>query len=132
MVMSKKKATKREMALNLYSDVYKDAYGFRPRLDMSAWTLKEIDEGIADLASEARAVEEQRILDEQSDYRTWKKRIQAVSADNNVTFATALRWDFQAEELELADVDFYCYLQGLDYGRAQEIETLFVEEMKNA
>jgi hypothetical protein len=38
-----------EQAHCIYSDMHKDAYGFRPRNDVSAWTLEDFEQEFEDL-----------------------------------------------------------------------------------
>ena len=46
------------LACGTYSDVFKDAYFHRPHIDMSGWTLSEIEAKIEEICeSEARAAE---------------------------------------------------------------------------
>jgi len=46
------------LAWGTYSDVYKDAYFMRPHIDLSDWTLSEIEAKIEEICeSEARAAE---------------------------------------------------------------------------
>ena len=105
-----------------YWDMYKDAYGVRPRgIDTSSWTeadferefvqlSKTIDENYREqLASEAKAVE--RFEAQVTSF------IQSGAKDREM----ALRWIHEAEGSN-GDEDFLCYLIGLPYSYFRKLD----------
>ena len=105
-----------------YWDMYKDAYGVRPRgIDTSSWTeadferefvqlSKTIDENYREqLASEAKAVE--RFEAQVTSF------IQSGAKDREM----ALRWIHEAEGSN-GDEDYLCYLIGLPYSYFRKLD----------
>ena len=105
-----------------YWDMYKDAYGVRPRgIDTSSWTEadferefvqlgKTIDENYREqLASEAKAVE--RFEAQVTSF------IQSGAKDREM----ALRWIHEAEGSN-GDEDYLCYLIGLPYSYFRKLD----------
>ena len=103
-------------------DMYKDAYGVRPRgIDTSSWTeadferefvqlSKTIDENYREqLASEAKAVE--RFEAQVTSF------IQSGAKDREM----ALRWIHEAEGSN-GDEDYLCYLIGLPYSYFRKLD----------
>ena len=98
-----------------YWDMYKDAYGHRPRgIDTTNWTLEEfeaefvqlvktIDENYKDqLASEAKAIE------------AFEDRVQVLLGMGADDREQALSWIHEAEGTN-GDDEFLCWTVGLPY-----------------
>lgn len=102
-----------DVALSLYSDMYKDTYGFRPTSFPK--TLQELDEAIEALGPELELAIEEENERYTRNFQDWKARIAEAAETLEVSFATALRWDFQAEGISLTEIDFYCFTQGIAY-----------------
>jgi len=105
-----------EQARETYWDMYKDAYGVRPRgVDTSTWTeadfLKEFGylnlvierENIARKEAEAKAA------------HNFEMRVQGLLMSGAKDRDMALRWIHEAEGAN-GDDDYLCYTQGLPYG----------------
>lgn len=107
---------------NLISDLYKDAYGFRPSSEWlknyAALSPDEQEKIDADLDS---AVEISIQIDkdtEEMNYSIWFNSIGQIASANNVTIGTAIRWDMEAYDATMGgepNVGFYCYLTGIGY-----------------
>ena len=104
-----------EQAQATYWDIYKDAYGVRPRgIDTSEWTLetfrKEFDylgqlierENIARKATECRAVE------------AFERRIAELISMGARDQEMAMRWIHEAEDTR-GDDDYLAWTLGLPY-----------------
>ena len=99
-----------------YWDMYKDAYGVRPRgIDTSTWTeeqfLDEFDSLGAVIEQENRArleAEERATID-------FEMRVQSLLVSGAKDWAMAIRWVHEAEGSN-GDDEFLCYLVGLPYG----------------
>lgn len=99
-----------------YWDMYKDAYGVRPRgINTSSWTeedfVKEfdnLDEVIKERTAERREAEKRAA-------RAFEARIGELISLGAKTRETALRWIHEADGSN-GDDEFLCYLNGLPYG----------------
>ena len=107
--------TELEQAQATFWDMYKDAYGVRPRgVDTSGWTLetfrKEFDylgqlierEDIARKAAEGRAVE------------AFDRRVAEMISIGAKDYNMAMRWMHEAEGTQ-GDNDFLAWTLGLPY-----------------
>jgi hypothetical protein len=107
--------TELEQAQATFWDMYKDAYGVRPRgVDTSGWTLetfrKEFDylgqlierEDIARKAAEGRAVE------------AFERRVAEMISIGAKDYNMAMRWMHEAEGTQ-GDNDFLAWTLGLPY-----------------
>lgn len=99
-----------------YWDMYKDAYGFRPRgVDTSNWTEEDFRKEFEVLAN---IIEENYIAEQAAQAEATVKFEQRV-ADLIVSGArdreTALRWIHDAEGSD-GDDEYLCFLVGLPYG----------------
>lgn len=104
-----------EQAQATYWDMYKDAYGIRPRgVDTSSWTLEDFKaefvilgeaieaEGISRKEAEARAVVE------------FEDRV-ANLIHTGTNRERVIAWLMDAEGAN-GDFEYFCYTQGLPYG----------------
>lgn len=101
---------------NMYSDIYKDAYGFRPHsVDTSDWTLemweREFD-NLQDVISSNEAYEQQ---EQAAASVRFEKRVATVIESGAGDRATAIRWIHEADDTN-GDDDYLCYINGLRYG----------------
>jgi hypothetical protein len=109
-----------------YWDMYKDAYGVRPRgIDTSSWTeadfLKEF--GYLNLVIEreeiARKEREERAAHD------FEMRVLGLLQTGAKDRAMALRWIHEAEGSN-GDEDYLCYLIGLPYGYFRMVDKVIV------
>jgi len=116
---------------SIVSDLHKDATGRRPSegwwaewkamspADKQAeweWLCAEMEENEqAERRAQARA------------YDAWNGRITRLMQELNISRATALRWDIDADMTD-GDIGEYCYLNGLSYSTEEEIKNLLKEE----
>jgi hypothetical protein len=116
------------------SDVFKDAYGYRPDVDYMKWFAA------LDIASQKQEWDflNDRIVEsinkdsarETAQKAKWETHIAKLMADNNVDQATALRWDMDAIGAQMGgyrDAGYYCFLWGIAYSIANEIRALVPE-----
>ena len=98
-----------------YWDMYKDAYGVRPRgIDTSTWTEAEFE---AEFAQLARVIEQEEIARKASEAEAITKFEQHVT--NTICMGagnreTALRWIMDASSAN-GDWEYLCYDLGLPY-----------------
>lgn len=113
------------MAQATWSDAYKDAYVFRPRIDTSSWTLADFQSDLESLS----ATIQQNIAEEREEaaraVAAFEARVAEVIESGAGDRATALRWLWQADNSEnpwnKQDVEHWVYNQGFlftDEGRA--------------
>jgi hypothetical protein len=105
-----------EQAQSIYWDMYKDAYGVRPRgVDTSTWTLEQFEDEFEGLGVAIEAGEKVRVQAEQHAIFSFEKRISVLMLSGARDRATAMRWIHEAEGSN-GDEEFLCYLVGLRYG----------------
>ena len=102
-----------DQARSDYSDFHKEAFGFRPRWDYSAMTLADFDREFEYLAQECKRNAELRA--EAAAAVRLEQRILSLLEFGAKSRAMALRWLDEAEGTN-GDVDFLCFLLGVDYG----------------
>jgi hypothetical protein len=98
-----------------YWDMYKDAYGVRPRgVDTSTWSeadfLKEF--GYLNLVIQREEIARKEREDSAS--QAFEQRVQSILASGAKDREMALRWIHEAEGSN-GDDEFLCYLVGLPY-----------------
>ena len=98
--------SEREQLETIYSDAYKDAYGFRPRGH------------VFDTVEELRAAIELRIAEEKESMRRamleFEARVASVIETGAADRATALRWIADADGCA-DDLEHLCYVNGLPF-----------------
>lgn len=122
-----KPATIEDVDLSVYSDLYKDVYGMRPRtftFDSLESYKAEMDRLVEELAE----VEEEEAARQERAVTEWEAHIAEIMQMHNVPEATAIRWSMQAEGLdpsEMYDIEQYIYNNGLPWSsQAQLTEKL--------
>ena len=104
-----------EQAQCTYWDMYKDAYGVRPRgVDTSTWTLADFDTEFQTLG---RAIQQEEIARKESEARAshdFEMRMQSLMMSGARDRATALRWVHEAEDTD-GDDEYLCFTLGLPY-----------------
>ena len=104
-----------EQAHCMYSDMHKDAFGFRPRHDVSKWTMDDFNAEFDRLQAEIdgqTAYEQQR---EEEAIKRFEKHVGNTMSMGARDRETALRWIMDASRCN-GDWDFLCYENGLPYG----------------
>lgn len=115
-----------EQTLSLYSDLHKDVYGFRPRdwIRIRELTPDELDAEFGSLVRELARQEAVQLAAKERAYDEWSKRLRRTATQFDVTFETALRWDFESEGVDLREAEQYCFNLGLSYDVADEIDLI--------
>ena len=105
----------REEYISQYSDMHKDAYGFRPRFDYLDWSLADFETEFEHLGR----VIDQRIAEDNAAYDAaairFESRIESTIALGAGTRENAIRWMMDADNVN-GDIQYFCYLNGLRYG----------------
>jgi hypothetical protein len=98
-----------------YWDMYKDAYGVRPRgIDTSAWTEADFE---AEFVSLSRTMDENhkvQVAHEERSIIAFEMRMQELLTSGAKDYAMALRWIHEAEDTG-GDDEYLCYTLGLPY-----------------
>jgi len=110
-----------EQAQCTYWDMYKDAYGVRPRgIDTSAWTVEDFDREFAELGG---------IIDREEEDRKEREAEASVRFENQITSLVqsgardrqaAMVWIHEAEGSN-GDNEYLCFLLGLRYGYFRKV-----------
>ena len=107
--------TQLEQAQSIYWDMYKDAYGVRPRgVDTSGWTLADFDAEFEGLRVAIEAEDKARKEAESTATVVFEQRIQSLIDAGAKDRATAMRWIHEAEDTQ-GDDEYLCYILGLPY-----------------
>ena len=99
-----------------YWDMYKDAYGVRPRgIDTSSWTESDFEREFFQLS--VTIAEEDRVRKEAEEKAAhdFEMRILSLQMTGATDRDMALRWVHEAEGSD-GDDEYLCFLIGLPYG----------------
>jgi hypothetical protein len=107
--------TRQEELHSIFWDMYKDAYGFRPRgISTHLWDEDKFNREFDFLQSEIVKNEQERKIAEHEAAHEFEMRIQSILACGAKDRAMALRWIHEAEGSN-GDDEYLCYLVGLPY-----------------
>ena len=109
-----------EQASWTYSDFFKEAYGFRPHLDTSSWTLEEFDMAFEELSKVCKENAAMRDAQEAAAVVRFEARIADLIAIGAKDRAMAIHWIAEAEECG-GDMEYLCFLVGVPYGYFKEV-----------
>ena len=109
-----------ERAHATYSDMYKDAHGFRPRNDVSAWTLEDFEQEFKDLGRIINADMEREEAEQEEAVNDFEARVRATIAAGAGDRETAIRWIDTAEDAG-GDREYLCFLLNLPYGYFKKV-----------
>jgi hypothetical protein len=97
-------------------DMYKDAYGVRPRgIDTTDWTEKEF---MAEFETLGKVIEREEIARKESEAQAsirFEAQIQSMISSGAKSREAALAWIHDAEGSN-GDDEYLCFLLGLPYG----------------
>ena len=107
--------TQLEQAQSMYWDMYKDAYGVRPRgVDTSHWTLEDFEAEFEGLGVAIEAEDKARKEAEAQATVVFEQRIYTLIHAGAKDRATAIRWIHEAEDTN-GDDEYLAYTLGLPY-----------------
>lgn len=107
--------TRREELESIFWDMYKDAYGFRPRgISTHLWDEAKFNREFDFLQSEITKNEGQRKIAECQAAHAFEMRVQSILACGARDREMALRWIHEAEGSN-GDDEFLCWTLGLPY-----------------
>jgi len=104
-----------EQARETYWDIYKDAYGVRPRgVDTSTWTLADFEMEFASLGSVIEREEVDRKTAEAEAIVKFEDRVTNLMHTGTCR-ERVIAWLMDAEHAN-GDHEYFCFTQGLPYG----------------
>ena len=104
-----------EQAREIYWDMYKDAYGVRPRgIDTSSWTLEQFHDEFVILGQAIAYAEIERKESEENATVVFEQRVQTLISAGAKDRTTAIRWIHEAEDTN-GDDEYLAYPLGLPY-----------------
>ena len=104
-----------EQAQCIYWDMYKDAYGVRPRgIDTSTWTLQDFQQEFASLQEVIVREEANRQVAEKEAIAKFEQHVTNTICMGARDRETALRWIMDASNAN-GDWEYLCYDLGLPY-----------------
>jgi hypothetical protein len=104
-----------EQYASIYWDIYKDAFGIRPRgIDTSAWTEADFLAEFKELGEIIDREEKVRVAAQQNAVFSFEKRVDDLILSGAKDRATAMRWIHEAEDTR-GDDEYLCYTLGLPY-----------------
>ena len=107
--------TQLEQAQSVYWDMYKDAYGVRPRgVDTSHWTLADFDAEFEGLGVAIDSAEQERKTAEAQATEAFERRVAEMLTLGAKDMEMAMRWIHEAEDTN-GDEDYLAWTLGLPY-----------------
>jgi len=104
-----------EQACETYWDMYKDAYGVRPRwIDTTKWTLADFDAEFASLATAIEQAEVERKAAEAEAIVAFEDRVLNLM-HTGTNRERVIAWLMDAESAN-GDFEYFAFTQGLPYG----------------
>jgi len=104
-----------EQAQATYSDMYKDAYGVRPRgVDTSAWTLEQFEAEFKILGQAIEQEETARKASEAQAIVKFEDRVLNLM-HTGTNRERVIAWLMEAESAN-GDYEYFAFTQGLPYG----------------
>lgn len=108
-----------EQAQCQFWDMYKDAYGVRPRgIDTTGWSLADFDREFEFLANLIQQNFEQEQADQKVAVAEFEAKV-ATLVNGTTSRETAIAWLMDSVEAQ-GDPEYACYLFGLPYGYLKE------------
>jgi len=109
-----------EQARETYWDMYKDAYGYRPRgVDTSTWTLADFELEFAGLGSVIQREEADRKTAEAQAIVKFEDRVTNLM-HTGTNRERVIAWLMDAEHAN-GDSEYFCFTQGLPYGYFRKV-----------
>jgi hypothetical protein len=109
-----------------YWDMYKDAYGVRPRgIDTSSWTEEEFEAEFVSLSKTIDANYKEQLVAEEAATIDFEMRVQGLMTSGANSYEMALRWIHEAEGSD-GDEEYLCFLVGLPYGYFRKVDKVAV------
>jgi hypothetical protein len=116
-----------EQAQCMYWDMYKDAYGVRPRgMDTSTWTLEDFDQEFASLG---RVIEQENIARREAEARAiveFEDRVKNLMHTGMHYPGGVVAWLMDAEHAN-GDLEYFAFTQGLPYDYFRKADMILAD-----
>ena len=120
MLTSWEELSELEQAQEIYSDMHKDAYGFRPRFDYSGWTLDKFNSQFELMGQIIEADNKVEKENQEKSAHDFEMRVLSLLQTGAKDRAMAVRWIHEAEGSN-GDDEYLCFLLGLSYGYFRKV-----------
>ena len=114
MLKSWEELSELEQAQEIYSDMHKDAYGFRPRFDYSTWTLDKFNSQFELMGQIIEADNKVEKENQEKSAHDFEMRVLSLLQTGAKDRTMAVRWIHEAEGSN-GDNEYLCFLLGLPY-----------------
>ena len=97
-------------------DMYKDAYGVRPRgIDTTPWTEAQFEAEFVSLSKTIESNYKDQLASEAKAIERFEAQVTSFIESGAKTRETAIRWFHEAEQTN-GDEEYLCFCLGLPYG----------------
>ena len=104
-----------------YWDMYKDAYGVRPRgIDTTDWTEEQFEAEFVQLGKIIDANYKEQLASEARAVEQFEAQVASFIESGAKDRATAIRWFHEAEQTN-GDEEYLCFCLGLPYGYFRKV-----------
>jgi len=104
-----------------YWDMYKDAYGVRPRgIDTTDWTEEQFEAEFVQLGKIIDANYKEQLASEAKAVEQFEAQVASFIESGAKDRATAIRWFHEAEQTN-GDEEYLCFCLGLPYGYFRKV-----------
>jgi len=104
-----------------YWDMYKDAYGVRPRgIDTTEWTEAQFEAEFVYLSKIIDANYKEQLASEAKAVERFEAQVESFIQSGAKDRETAIRWFHEAEQTN-GDEEYLCFCLGLPYGYFREV-----------
>jgi hypothetical protein len=102
-------------------DMYKDAYGVRPRgIDTTEWTEEQFEAEFVQLGKVIDANYKEQLAAEARAVEQFEAQVASFIQSGAKDRATAIRWFHEAEQTN-GDEEYLCFCLGLPYGYFRKV-----------
>lgn len=114
------------MDRSFFSDLHKDALGFRRRFDWSNWSDEKFAQEVEWLEYELECKMEIERTARTRAITDWQNRLHDLQVTHGISLQTAVRWDM--ESMDTLEAGYYCYLTNIGYEQEPFIQACLAAE----
>jgi len=104
-----------------YSDIHKDAYGFRPRFNFKEYTLTELNQMLDDVVITAKRVRQEEEFVERENWKEYRKQMIEHAEYFGISIADAVIEDMKKSDCQYSggnmDLGYYLYKRTLPFNK---------------
>ena len=117
-----------------YSDIHKDAYGFRPRFNFKEYTVNELEEMLDDVVITAKRVRQEEEFVERKNWKEYRKQITEHAKYFGISVADAIIEDIRKSDVAYADgradLGYYLYKKELPFKKDKIIAKVLGQKIE--